>query len=561
MTQPETTTIAIVGAGPVGLMLAAELGMRGVPAVLLGDSAGVSTHPKANTHGARSMEIYRRHGLSDRLRERSPSKDYRTDVAYYTRLLGHELHRVSLPSSGEAIAETRQPGTRWPTPEPQFRSSQLVLEPLLLERARQFPIVDIRFNQRVVGLAQDAAGVDLEVEGADDERKSIRADYVVGADGGRSFVRQAIGTRLLGEGGLELDFMGGRMQATYFRAPGLEAMRRHPHAWQQWFILPHLRALLLTLDPDGGLYLLHYQLPADGTPAKPFQEVLDEVVGAPTPAQVISSADWRAGVSLVAERFRIGRCFLAGDAAHLFTPTGGFGVNTGIEDAVNLAWKLAGVTQGWAGEALLDTYEAERKPTALRNTSYALTLARRNGECPVGAEIEAETDAGARARADASRHLAAFARWEFDTPGIQLGLSYRSSPAIIDDGAAATPDDPTEYAASAAAGQRLPHVWLPGGGSLYDRLGQGFTLIDLCEAVTGAGWRDAAAARGVPLEILHLPGADELRALAGAELLLVRPDQHIAWRGVSGDPGAILDVVTGNQAAATQSKLKLGETA
>jgi 2-polyprenyl-6-methoxyphenol hydroxylase-like FAD-dependent oxidoreductase len=556
VTASEKTNIAIVGAGPVGLLLAAELGVRGVPTVVLTEGEGTSTHPKANTHGARSMEIYRRHGLSDAFRSASPSKNYSTDVAYFTRLMGHELHRVNLPSPQDSVRETREINTRWPTPEPQFRSSQLVLEPLLLERTKQFSSVDIRFGHRVTEIAHHSDHVDLRfVSGAGEER-ALHADYVVGCDGGRSFVRRALGVRLLGEGGIELDFMGGRMIATYFRAPGLAVRRRHAHAWQNWFILPHVRALMLTLDADNDLYLLHYQLPADEKAAKSFQQVIDEVMGEATPVEIISSADWRAGVSLVAEKFRAGRCFIAGDAAHLFTPTGGFGLNTGIEDAFNLGWKLAGVMRGWADTAILDTYESERKPIAGRNTGYALTLARRNGECPVDNEIEAATASGDASRAFAQQHLGKFARWEFDTPGIQLGFSYRGSSGIIDDGSTEPLDAPTNYTPNAVAGHRLPHVWLSDGTSLYDWLGPEFTLIDLGSDGRTAKWTATAGARKFPLQILTVK-SEELKELAQADLLFVRPDQIIAWRGDDADPNWVLDAVSGH----TAETLKLSDQA
>jgi 2-polyprenyl-6-methoxyphenol hydroxylase-like FAD-dependent oxidoreductase len=544
-----SATVAIVGGGPVGLLLACELGMRGISAIVLNEGTATSTHPKANTHSARSMEIYRRHGMSDVLRARGLSKQQRTDVAYYTRLLGHGLHRVPLPTPVGAIEETRRPQTRWPTPEPQFRTSQLILEPVLLERARRFPSVDLRYGHRVTALADDGRGVTLDVETVNGERSTVRAAYAVGCDGGRSFVRNAIGERLQGEGGIDLTFMGGRMEATYFRAPGLQRRLRHPHAWQNWILLPHLRALLLALDAKRDLYLLHYQFPADPNDAKPFAEVLAEVVGVPTPCEVISAAEWRAGVSLVAKRFRVGRCFLAGDAAHLFTPTGGFGLNTGIEDAVNLAWKIGAVEAGWATPALLDSYEAERKPIAERNTAYALTLARRNGEAPVGADIEADSAAGNAARAAAAAHLQQFARWEYDTPGIQLGASYYGSGIIAGDGSPAPPDSPIEYVPNAVPGSRLPHVWLSDGSSLYDRLGPEFTLIALGAVANGAPWTQAAATRGIPLKLLHLPNAADLRMLAGAEWVLVRPDQYIAWRGDAADANIILDAVTGRKAA------------
>ena len=339
--------------------------------------------------------------------------------------------------------------------------------------------------------------------------------------------------------------MGGLMVATYFRAPGLQKRRLHPHAWQNWFILPNLRALMVTLDGDNDVYLLHYQLPVDGRVARTFQEVLDEVIGEPTAAEVISSADWRAGVSLVAQHYRVGRCLLAGDAAHLFTPTGGFGLNTGIEDAFNLGWKLAAVTAGWAPDALLDSYEAERRPVALRNTAYALTCAKRNGECPVGPDIEADTAAGAAARSAAARHLAQYSRWEFDTPGIQLGVNYRHSPVVIDDGSPEAADSPIDYVPRAQAGSRLPHTWLSAEKCLYDQLGLGYTLIGNSAHGATASWTEAASARGIPLKILILPSHTEVEGLGAGGWLLVRPDQHIAWRGETGDPGGVLDIVSG----------------
>ncbi len=478
MPATERTFVAIVGGGPVGLLLASELGVRGVPTVVLSDQAGTSTHPKANTQGARSMEIYRRHGVSDQLRARGASKAYKTDVAYFTRIRGHELHRVSLPTPEGALAETREPGTRWPTPEPQLRSSQLTLEPLLLERARSFPTTDVRFQSRVTGLEAGSDGVSLQVERGGQTAR-LDASYVVGCDGGRSFVRRAIGMRYAGESGLELDFMGGRMNATYFHAPELHRLLRHPHAWQSWIILPHLRALMLTLDAEAGHYLLHFQLPPEGQPVPTFEAVLEEVVGAPVEVKVISQAPWRAGVGLVAEHFQAGRCFLAGDAAHLFTPTGGFGLNTGVEDAYNLGWKLAAVHAGWAAHSVLDSYELERKPVAMRNIAYALTLAQRNGACPVGPEIAHDTPAGERARAAASAHYTSWARWEYDTPGVQLGVSYRGSPIVVDDDSAAAADDPILYRPSGTPGARLPHVWLEDGSSLFDRLGPDWTLLNL----------------------------------------------------------------------------------
>lgn len=537
--------VCIVGSGPVGLLLAAELGMRGVKTVLLGDAEATSVHPKANTHGARALEYYRRHGITDALRAANPLNGYATDIAYYTRLLGHELFRVPMPSPTDAQAETRAPGTRWPTPEPQLRASQIYLEPLLLKRALSFPQVEVRLGRRVTAFDDANGVVEISHQSTSGETETIRANYLVGCDGGRSFVRQQLAIPLQGEGGLTLEFMGGAMQATFFKAPGLNQRRKYPYAWQNWIILPGLRALLLVIDPQQETFLLHYQLPADGAAPLAFQDVLDRIVGAPTPAEILSAASWRAGLGLVAKTLRQGNCFIAGDAAHLFTPTGGFGLNTGVEDVGNLGWKLAAVCNGWAGTALLDSYDLERRPAGVRNTTYALQLARRNGACPVAADIEDDTPAGIAARARTADYLADWARWEFDTPGLQLGTSYRGSPIVVDDGAPAPADSPTDYVPSGAPGGRLPHIWLPGGGSLFDELGQEFTFISFVADDSENAWSVAANTRGIPLKCLSLPTAGELAHLIAADGVLVRPDGHIAWRGRAVDPGAVLDKAVG----------------
>lgn len=536
-------SVVIVGAGPVGLLLACELGTRRVPVILIEEKGALVHHPKANTQSARSMEIYRRHGISDRLRANGMPPDRPTDIAYFTRLFRHELHRVPMPSSLDAEAAVRAGDPRWPTPEPQLRITQMVIEPVLLERARSFASIDVRFGVRAVGLEQNADSVRLTVEHVrSGERQDLVADYAVGCDGGRSLVRKALGVRFLGEGGLEMDFLGGPMLATYFRAPTL--LPRFPHAdtWMHWIMHPKCRSILLVIDPVAHEFLLHFQLkPEQKAEDIDFASRLAMIIGEPIPHEILSSAVWRAGVGLVAERYSVGRCFLAGDAVHLFTPTGGFGLNTGIEDAANLGWKLGAVCRGIAAPALLDSYEVERRPIGLRNTRYALQLAQRNGACPVSDILDDESSEGEAARMATTAHLARFARWEFDTPGVQLGARYDGSPLIAPDSGVVPEDSPTLYVPCGVPGGRLPHVWLKDKRSLFDRLGPEFTLIRLSDAGSDEAWRAAANALGIDLTILWLDEPD-LAAVIAAECALVRPDQHIAWRG-SGpvrDPQAIL---------------------
>jgi 2-polyprenyl-6-methoxyphenol hydroxylase-like FAD-dependent oxidoreductase len=494
------------------------------------------------------MEIYRRHGISSRLRTLGLAPDRATDVGYFSQLFGYELHRVALPSPAAALAAVRDGDPRWPTPEPQFRITQMSLEPVLLDRALSFASVQVRFGWKAVDVSQDEHGATLTIENTEDgTRRAITADYIVGCDGGRSFVRRSQGIRFLGEGGLEMEFLGGQMLATYFRAPTLLKRFPHPDTWMHWIMHPAARSILLLLDAEKSEFLLHFQLkPNEKAEDIDFAARLAGIIGEDLPHEILSSALWRAGVGLVAEHYRRGRCFLVGDAVHLFTPTGGFGLHTGIEDAFNLGWKLAAVCNGGA-PALLDSYELERLPIAKRNTGYALKLAKANGACPVSAALAEAGVAGDAARAATAAHLEKFARWEFDTPGVQLGARYDGSPIVIPDGAKGPEDSPTHYEPSGVPGGRLPNWWLPDGASLFDALGPEFTLVRVTAGGDDARWRAAADAAGVALAIIEPPPDPGLAALLGAERVLVRPDQHIAWRGSARepDPGAILRTVTG----------------
>jgi 2-polyprenyl-6-methoxyphenol hydroxylase-like FAD-dependent oxidoreductase len=530
------------------LLLACELGARRVPVTVLEERPSLMRHPKANTQSARAMEIYRRHGISSRLRALGLAADRATDVAYFSQLFGYELHRVALPSPDAALMAVRGGDPRWPTPEPQYRITQMAVEPVLLDRALSFSSVRVHFGWKAVDVSQDAHGATLIIERTDrGERHAITADYIVGCDGGRSFLRKSLGIRFLGEGGLEMEFLGGQMLATYFCAPTLLDRFPHRDTWMHWIMHPAARSILLLLDAEKKEFLLHFQLkPNERAEDIDFAARLAAIVGEDLPHEILSSASWRAGVGLVAEHYRRGRCLLVGDAVHLFTPTGGFGLHTGIEDAFNLGWKLAAVCNGGA-PALLDSYELERIPIAKRNTGFALNLAKANGACPVSAALVETGAEGDAARAATASHLERHARWEFDTPGIQLGARYDGSPIVIADGARPPEDSPTHYEPSGVPGGRLPAGWLPDGTSLFDALGPEFTLVKVTNCGDDARWRAAANAAGVALSIIA-PSLDVgLAALLGAECVLVRPDQHIAWRGPAGepDPEGILRTVTG----------------
>jgi 2-polyprenyl-6-methoxyphenol hydroxylase-like FAD-dependent oxidoreductase len=395
--------------------------------------------------------------------------------------------------------------------------------------------------------------VSLHTERADGgAAEDWRADYLVGCDGATSMVRRALGVRYQGPEPLKHALFGGRMVATHLRAPTLyPEMLGHRRAWQYWVVNPELQICLVTLN-GADEFLLHVAMPDPDRPPDDatIARLVQRAAGADIPVDIISQRAWTAGRAFVAERFAAGRVLLAGDAVHIFTPTGGFGMNTGLDDAANLAWKLWAMLDGWGGAALLDSYERERQPIALRNTGAARALAKSVGDIKIPPAIEEAGDAGDAARQAAARLLSTFGE-EFASIGVQLGARYDGSPIIVADGTPPPADDFARYTPSSIPGGRAPHVWLdPGrgpGSSLFDRLGRGFTLLRLGPTPPSAASIEAAArAKGVPLTVLDVPDA-AARDLYERDLALIRPDQHVAWRGNAPpeDAAGLMATVTG----------------
>jgi hypothetical protein len=339
------------------------------------------------------------------------------------------------------------------------------------------------------------------------------------------------------------------MFAVYLRAPGLHAAIPHAKAWMYVSVNPQRRAVLVTVD-GAAEFAFHAAVQPGETPEAwgddDARRVFAEALGAELPIQVLSTGIWTAGHSLVAQRLRQGRVFICGDAAHLFTPTGGLGYNTGVEDAANLGWKLASVLRGSAPEALLASYEPERKPVAERNTAYAKQFADSVGLFKARPQLEAEGPAGDAERALASAHLNAHARREFNIPGVTFGARYDASPVIFADGTVPPPDAANHYEPSACPGGRAPHAWLDDGRSLFDCLGFEWTLLALGhEPPDTGGFVRSAAALKLDLRVVRL-GSPALRTLYEAPLALVRPDQIVAWRGQGAEHAhSVLSRVTG----------------
>ena len=368
--------------------------------------------------------------------------------------------------------------------------------------------------------------------------------------GAEALCDAVLGIHFGGEASLEDRYFGGRMFSTYIRSPELHGLLQPRQAWQYWAVNPELRSTIISVNGSDE-FLFRTKAAAPNQPADDATviDVLHRCAGAKPKNEVLGHEPWTAGTALVAETFSDRRVLLAGDAVHLFTPTGGFGMNTGLEDVANLGWKLAACVQGWGGSALLASYEKERLPIALRNTGAARQLSININDVEVPTEIEMDSNAGEIARKAASRKLATFAE-QFASLGVQLGGRCDDSPIIAAD-AAPPSDDFINYRPTSIPGGRAPHAWLDDehgdGSSLYDRLGTGLTLLRFghCPPDTSV-IVSAAYDRGIPLSVVDIDDGDT-RDLYDCDLVLIRPDHYVAWRGnvAPSDANAVLARLVG----------------
>ena len=548
MTEKHDCAVIVIGGGPCGLMLAIELGRRGVPVILLEDKTSPARFPAANATQARTMEHYRRLGFAEKVRGQGLPADYPTDIAYFTRFTRHELARFSLPSARAAREIVRTLTGSWSAAELPHRVSQMFVEDVLRAEATACPSVSIRPGWRMAAVRDTGTGVEVDAK-HEGGRTTLRAAYAMGADGGSSTTRKGLGYSYVGESGVTRDFMGGRMFAIHYRSSKLYDVIPHPRAWMYWTVNGDRRSFMASVN-GRDQFNFHTQLrpgESENISDSEAKAMFHTALAAPLDIAIIARSAWNAGYTLVAEKFQRGRVFLGGDAAHLFTPAGGLGYNTAVEDAVNLGWKLSAVLKGWGGPALLDSYESERQAIARRNTTYARGFADSLGLFVPPPELEDEGPAGEAARKLTGDHFNHHARFEFNIPGITFGGRYDGSPIVVPDGTAPPPDAPNSYQPTGCPGGRAPHLWLGDRRSLYDALGFEFTLLQLGGKPAGAaGFRAAAEAMNVPLSVVPVAG-DEARDLYGADLALIRPDQIVAWRGnASSKAAAVLRRAAGH---------------
>lgn len=559
------TPVLIVGGGPCGLMLSMELGRRGVHSILVDAKKRTAVNPQANATQARTMEYFRRLGFADEVRALGLPQDYPTDIAYFTRYAGLELARFELPSSAEAGTVVRDQSGVWNAAELPHRVSQKYVEEVLRRHAEKLDETSINYGVRLIAFEEGAAAVRAVVEDVDTgETQEIEADYLIGVDGARSFVRRQLGIGYTGETGVERDFFGGKMVAVYFRSPDFYKVVPHARAWMYWAFNPERRSWCAAVNGVDE-FAFHTQLKkgeSEEISDERARELFAQAMGTDLDIELLSVDTWIAGHTLVAESLGAGRIYIGGDAAHLFTPAGGLGYNTAVEDAVNLAWKLAATVKGVAGPALLPSYAEERRRLATRNTGYARQLAESIGNYVPDPRIEDEGPEGEAIRREAGEYLNGHARREFAIPGITFGGRYDGSPIIVPDGADAPPDAANIYVPSASPGGRTPHMWLSDGTSVFDLLGFEWSLIvtggESAESV--ADFRTAARELGLDLAVVDLSSEEAARDLYAADLLLIRPDQIVAWRGSAGeaDPAWLLRRLMGYDVS--EQKARAGDT-
>ncbi len=527
MASPDSFDVVVAGAGPVGLTLAIDLGRRGIRALLLEKSPTTLPYPKMDRSNARTMEFYRRIGILDRVRALGYPPEISMNVYLCTRLSDPPIAVLEYPSvvgRRKQIAES--PNGQWLL-EPYQLVSQNKLEPLLKEVAEATPNVTVRYGCELVDFTQDEAGVVVRTRTVAGVEGQVRGLYLAGCDGATSVVRKQLGIRLEGQGGIR------DVVQVIFGSRDLYANIRTGHGRHYQFA--DMGGSGMVAQGCRTEFTLHTSLPVDTD----FVPVIRNLVGFDCEIEILHVIPWRHNL-LLAERYREGRVFLAGDAIHLVIPTGGLGMNTGVGDAFDLAWKLAGTIKGWGGEGLLDAYDTERRPVGAHNVAAAGWAA---SGVPIWRKLVTpavyeDTPEGAAVRKALAASFDVNHRRMHGMVGAESAYSYAGSPLIAEEPGNDRTWETSRYEPHARPGPRIPHMWLKDGRALQDVLGEDYTLLDLRGDCDTRDIEAAFKALGAPLDVLRLD-EPRVREVYGASVFLLRPDLHIAWRGDAAPADAV----------------------
>ncbi|MEA3299024.1 MAG: FAD-dependent monooxygenase [Pseudomonadota bacterium] len=539
------TQVLIAGGGPVGMTLALELARYGVPSILVERNATTTRHPKMDLTNGRTMELFARLNITEKLRDAGVPRENPFDIAWITSLSGHELHRFHYPSANEFTEQirTRNDGTQ-PSQAP-LRVSQIDIEPVLKALIDQSPLVDVRFDtafERIIEEKDDHLVVEIKNQSSG-KIDHVSCAYLAGCDGGGSRVRRRAGIELDGD----MHVAGAYM--VHFRSNDIGLL-------QKWGITWHYQTGSGTLiaQNDRDTWTLQAWLPPGDTGETwRAEEVLEAWVGTHFDYEILQANPWTAHF-VVSQSYRKGRILLAGDAAHQYIPTGGYGMNSGIADAIGLAWVITANLQGWGGSALLDAYEQERRATAwqcLNASKRHMAVRAEIGRLyQLAGELEGADESAVARRESLAAQIAALGNAENESWGVELGYRYLSPVIACDEDTAGVVMDPLHYSPLTEAGFRLPHLFLENGESIHSKLGLQFSLIvfedDIAADAMISLFAETASHMGVPLTVVKVV-EDQAKAIFKKRYILVRPDQHIAWSGddLPDNCEALLRKVTG----------------
>jgi 2-polyprenyl-6-methoxyphenol hydroxylase-like FAD-dependent oxidoreductase len=530
------TQVIIVGAGPVGLTLAIDLGRRGVRCVLLEQKEAPQFLPKMERCNARTMEIYRRLGIAQKIRDAGFPREVPMDVFIVTSLVEPPLLHLPYPSVAQAQAEIAACADGSMPLEPYQLISQYTLEPVLKSIAETLPGIDVCYGHEFISLEHDGTGVRARIKRGT-TTSELSAQYLVGCDGGASNVRRQLGIKLQGDANLL------QLRQALYRCDDL--FERIPIGKGRHYHVADAYSTFLIVQDSTRHFTLHSVVDSDDD----MKTMFEKTVAMPVKYEMLSCAPWRQNL-LLADHYGHGRVFLAGDAVHLVIPTGGLGMNSGVGDAVDLSWKLAATLKGWGGPALLASYEIERRQVGALNleASRHASRGRRAWRAAYKPNIRDKTPEGAETRANLTKIADVEQRKSNEMIGAELGYRYTDSPIIFPEAGEAPETNFMIYVPTSWPGARLPHVWLADGTALHDHIDDGYTLLCLGGVqVDNTALARAFASHAAPFTVLEI-AEERPRDIYGYDLLLLRPDLHVVWRGSSlpDDPAKLAALVTGH---------------